>query len=228
MSLLNLLFSKNSKSAVLIEAVKKGDKEALKTLLEKGANARAKDDDGDFALTLACRKGHRDIAQLLIDHGADVNAKDKGGYTALMAASENYQANSAQLLLERGADVNAKTKAGWTAAKLASNRGCKEVMKVLAGVSKASSKVFRRGGFEFTTEGLYCPLCDSKMAVRGIWFRERESLGNLARRKMAIAHLSNSGYKVSDSDYYEACIQGGGRVEELSKDSGGGFILWFT
>jgi ankyrin repeat protein len=44
---------------------------------------------------------------------------------------------------------------------------------------------------------------------------------------MAVAHLSNSGYTVSDSDYVETVVQGNGGIEDLNAESGGGFILWF-
>lgn len=217
----------DSRDSELMEAAGKGNLEAVKSLLDNGANLKARELDGHSALWRACGNNHVEIARLLIDHGGDVNEKNEDDYTLLMSASENYRDEIAQLLLERGADVNAKTRRGSTAASLASARGCTKVMEVLEGLTGAGSKPLRRGGRDFTNEGLYCPICDKRKAVRGIWFRERESINNLARRKMAIASLSNSGHIVSDEDYYVTCVLGHGTTENLGADSGGGSILWF-
>ena len=93
--------------------------------------------------------------------------------------------------------------------------------------SPASTKEFRHRGFKFVTDGLYCPLCDNDKNVRGIWYRDRESIGNQARQKMVVANLTNLGFKIADSDYSITILQGQGGVEELRPEVGGGFILWF-
>ena len=94
--------------------------------------------------------------------------------------------------------------------------------------SPALSTTFRHRGFKFTTDGLYCPLCDNNRFVYGMWFRDRDSIRNQARLKMCVANLRNNGYTISDDDYYTTIMQGHGGTEELSADAGGGFVLWFT
>jgi hypothetical protein len=62
--------------------------DAVKLLLEAGADADATTPDGDSALHLAAFAGKLDIVRVLVEGGADVNLKDKAGKTALQVVSE--------------------------------------------------------------------------------------------------------------------------------------------
>jgi outer membrane protein assembly factor BamB len=57
-------------------AAKKGDAEAIKALLAKGADVNARGPYGVTALALAADKGHLEVVKVLLEHKADVNAKD--------------------------------------------------------------------------------------------------------------------------------------------------------
>ena len=61
----------------LIEAAKKGDTAAVKTLLAKGADVNAKDEKGWPALLVAVEAGHTATVQALLDAGVDLNATKK-------------------------------------------------------------------------------------------------------------------------------------------------------
>jgi ankyrin repeat protein len=62
--------------------------EAVKLLLEAGADPDATTPDGDTALHLAAFAGKLDIVRTLVEGGADTNFKDKAGKTALQVVSE--------------------------------------------------------------------------------------------------------------------------------------------
>jgi ankyrin repeat protein len=63
-------------------------REAVKMLLDLGANVNAQDElDGRTALMGAAHKGRNDIVQLLVDHGADLSLHDIGSRDSIHALS---------------------------------------------------------------------------------------------------------------------------------------------
>src|SRR5262245_16598295 len=60
----------------LIQAARKSNVEAVKTLLEKGADANAKTEHGATPIFFACDRGNTEIVKLLLEHGADVTISD--------------------------------------------------------------------------------------------------------------------------------------------------------
>ena len=89
----------------LIEAVRDGDLEKVKSLLkEKPDWVSSKNDVGQTLLHCAALNGHTDVAKLLLEKGADVNAKDKSGKTPLNYAAVNWGPNAdvRELLRKQG------------------------------------------------------------------------------------------------------------------------------
>jgi hypothetical protein len=62
--------------------------DAVKLLLEAGADPDAKTPDGDTALHLAAFAGKMTIVRALVEGGADMSVKDAAGKTALQVVSE--------------------------------------------------------------------------------------------------------------------------------------------
>jgi ankyrin repeat protein len=61
----------------LIEAVKQGDRERVRTLLEADERlANQRDESGATPLHYATLNGHRQIVQLLVERGGDINRTD--------------------------------------------------------------------------------------------------------------------------------------------------------
>lgn len=69
------------------EVANRNPVDAVKVLLEAGADANAKTPDGDTALHLAAWDGKLDVVRALVAGGADLNAKDGAGKTALEVVS---------------------------------------------------------------------------------------------------------------------------------------------
>jgi ankyrin repeat protein len=97
----------------LVGAVRDGNVEAVRFLLEQRADANAAEGDGLSALHWAARRGEPEIAKLLLDSGATADAKTRNGaYTPLHEASKAGNAAVARVLLIAGADPAAGTTTG--------------------------------------------------------------------------------------------------------------------
>ena len=91
----------------LVDAARNGDRDALRALLQKGANVNAAEADGTTALHWASYRDDVESADLLIRAGAKVNAANDLGATPLWTASLNGSEAMVRRLLEAGANPNA-------------------------------------------------------------------------------------------------------------------------
>jgi ankyrin repeat protein len=148
-------------------AVKGGQLQAAKMLIDRGADVNASNLRGRRPLHVAAWGAHMDAAVLLVDRGADVNARDvdgnspmryaapgmvrflagKGaninagdneGWTLLHHRAALGQEEWVKLLISLGADTNAKTSGGETAADLARRNRHGDVAELLEGHSGAA------------------------------------------------------------------------------------------
>jgi ankyrin repeat protein len=106
---------------VLLDAAKRGDVAAVRSLLEDGADPNAAQGDGLSALHLAAQEGNLEIAKLLIDARANVEAETRiGAYTPLHLASGGGHTPVVGALLDAGANTGAvSSTTGATALHLA-------------------------------------------------------------------------------------------------------------
>ncbi len=95
----------------LVDAVKEGEQETLRALLNKGIDVNIARVDGVTALHWAAHRDDLTSAELLIGQGAKVNAADDYGVTALSLVCTNANAAIVETLLRAGADPNS---AQWT------------------------------------------------------------------------------------------------------------------
>ena len=110
-----LLTAASPAEVPLIEAVRRGDVAAVRTLLRDGADPSAAQGDGLTALHVAAETGNLEITRLLIAGKADVQAKSRlGGYTPLHLAAGGGHAEVVRALVQAGADVKAVTTTGGT------------------------------------------------------------------------------------------------------------------
>jgi ankyrin repeat protein/beta-lactamase regulating signal transducer with metallopeptidase domain len=112
-------------TASLDEAVKAGDIEQVRSLLSRGADANARDEEGRTPLHWAARYGRREVAQVLIAGGANVDETDAARQTPLHLAGNFGTKFVPELLLAKGADINARDIAGNTPLHIVT--GCADV-----------------------------------------------------------------------------------------------------
>src|SRR5437870_734100 len=94
-------------STLLMHAAAFGSVEAVKLLLDAGADVNAKNSVDASALIWGAADAAK--ARMLIEKGADVNAKSKLGRTPLLvAATCDGCTETVRLLISKGADVKAK------------------------------------------------------------------------------------------------------------------------
>jgi ankyrin repeat protein len=72
----------------LIDAVKNGNRETVRSLLKEKVPVNAREADGTTALHWAARADDIETAQLLMRAGADVKAADRYGITPISLAAE--------------------------------------------------------------------------------------------------------------------------------------------
>lgn len=115
----------------LIDAVKAGNHEAVRALLEQPAVVKATERDGTTALHWAVRADDLDSVRLLLRAGADATAATREGITPLMLAAMNGSLQATEILLEAGANPNAVLPEGETVLMTAARTGRPDVLKML-------------------------------------------------------------------------------------------------
>ena len=123
--------SASSEDTRLIEAVKGGNRQAARVLLQKGSHANAAEVDGTTALHWAVRADDVETVRLLLTAGANVNAANRYGITALSVAATNGSAAVIEMLLEAGADANAALLEGETVLMTSARTGSADAVKSL-------------------------------------------------------------------------------------------------
>lgn len=126
----------------LLQAVKTGDVEEVKSLLSLGSDVNARYDAAMTPLYWAAQEGQTTIVQLLLDHGADVNGSDLlSGWTALHMAAMYGHDSVVELLLNGGANIDATANEGETALDLASEGEHSAVVQILVQRGAKARKV---------------------------------------------------------------------------------------
>ena len=161
----------------LMLAARNGHSDAVRKLIELGADVDEIKLYEHTPLAAAAKHGHTDIVKLLLNFGAKVNAiADANGfgdapYTALMRACIGGQAKTARVLLDAGADPNLKREDGQRALHFAAAQGDLECVKLLLeyGADVDAKDLFGR-----------TPLLMAR------WFSRNEHIAALLKREMKV------------------------------------------
>jgi len=115
----------------IADAAMKGDRAAVKTLIQQKADVNAPQPDGATAIQWAVYKNDLEMADALIAAGADLKKKSREGATALYLAGIYGSAPMLDKLLKAGADANERGPQGETPLMLASRNGNVDAIRVL-------------------------------------------------------------------------------------------------
>ena len=115
----------------LMLAAEKGSGEVVNFLLEQGAVADAKADNGFTPLMFAAMGGHAELVKLFLDKGAAIEGKHQLGVTPLMWAAQHGHIDVVRLLLARGAAVDGPNDHGQGALMRAAIKGHADVVAAL-------------------------------------------------------------------------------------------------
>lgn len=134
-------------AAALIAAAGRGDAEAVRGLLARGAVVDARDDRGATALVRAAYGNHVDVAALLIRAGADVDLADDTRQSAYLISTSEVgdDLRLLELTLNVGADVNAKDGYNGTGLIRAAERGHARIVERLLRAGMDRDHVNRLG-----------------------------------------------------------------------------------
>ena len=112
----------------LHKAAADGDIDQVKSLLSRGADVNAEDEEEKTPLHYAAQTGKIEIVRLLVEAGADVNA-GKNDWPPLYVAVDEDNLAVAEYLIAHGADVNAPV--GWTPLQEAAYFSSVEMVELL-------------------------------------------------------------------------------------------------
>ena len=118
--------------SLVADAAQKRDLEAVRALLQQGADPNAAQPDGLTGLHWAALNDELGIAEILLYAGATVSPVTRvGGYTPLHLASQSGHGVVARTLLEAGADANAYTTTGVSSLHFAAQADAAEAILAL-------------------------------------------------------------------------------------------------
>jgi ankyrin repeat protein len=129
----------------LADAAERGDRAAVRAILERGGDASGAQADGMTALHWAAYRDDAETAKLLIGAKADVRAANRYGVTPLSLACTNGNAAMVGLLLGAGADPNTTLRGGETALMTAARTGKLGPVKALLARGADVNAKERRG-----------------------------------------------------------------------------------
>ena len=115
----------------LMDAVRRGDVTAVRSLSRQGRAVDARSSDGSTALHWAAHLDDAGMVDVLLRAGADAAAENRYGITPIWLAAENGSSVVIDRLLQAGADARTRVSGGETVLMTAARAGNPEAVRVL-------------------------------------------------------------------------------------------------
>ncbi|KAF3400085.1 Ankyrin repeat domain-containing protein 50 [Penicillium rolfsii] len=145
---------RNQGGELLLWTIEDDREEDFKFLIEQGANADARDNNGMSALANAAKKGLLNVVKILIERVVDADPVDAFDRTPLSWAAEMGHVEITRLLLARGAYIDAADDSGATPLIHATCLGHESVVSLLldAGANPCAEDEHSRTALSFAAE----------------------------------------------------------------------------
>lgn len=116
---------------LLLSVADTGRADLVRSLLDRGADPRARPAEGETALHRAAAKGGAELIRMLVEAGLDPNTEDHKQQTALHVAASNGNAGGVLALIQAGAKLEVADAEGYSPFLLAAKMGQEAVLNVL-------------------------------------------------------------------------------------------------
>lgn len=123
---------KTNGTPILIEALKKNNKDIVWLLIKKKADINVKADNGYTPLLIASWYGKKEFVEYFIKNNAEINIKDKStGYTPLLLLAGRGYCDLVALMIKYKANVDEQDNKGYTSLMKAAKNGQLEEVQIL-------------------------------------------------------------------------------------------------
>ena len=115
----------------LMNAASKGNVQAVKSMIKRGADPSLTDCKGWNMLHFAAEGGDTDIISLIHTHLPNIESKTNEGETPLMVAASSRNLHAVKWFLEKGATVACEDKTGWNTLHHAAQGGDTDILSLI-------------------------------------------------------------------------------------------------
>lgn len=119
------------RNTLVFRAASDGNTAALSFLLHVGANANAREAEGETPLMYAAVEGRSEAVLFLLRSGAEINAVSMNNETALGRAAAMGRTETVRILVEKGANIERGGNHGSTPLMYASSQGHLQIVRLL-------------------------------------------------------------------------------------------------
>ena len=114
-------------------AASHGNLQAIRYLIEKGADPSLEDNCGWNSLHCAAQGGDPDAIELVLSHIPDIHSRTSKGWMPLMIAAGNGKLQAVKYLLDKDADPSLVDNNGWNSLHFASWGGNPHIVELMLG-----------------------------------------------------------------------------------------------